>query len=823
MQQIVDNNLIDTSFTLPIVGMTCAACVSHVGEALERIPEVERAVVNLATEKATVHISSGHIQKELLKSAVQDAGYQLGSESITLSIEGMTCAACVSHVESSLLKLEGVEEAYVNLATETAKVQYIPGFESVSSIRLAITNSGYSSSYIEKEELGYGSTDRSQKRIVQQAAVSLLGAGFIMLGMVPGLASPLPFQNEYLSFVIATIVQFWAGRQFFTSAWNAARHRTTNMNTLIAVGTSTAYLYSTFAILGKFFGINDAFPETYFSTSCAIIGMVLLGRYLESKSRRRATDSIKSLLDMAPKTANIIKGTDIKIVPVDDLVIGDLVIIKPGEKIPVDGSVMEGFSEIDESTLTGESIPRAKKIGDPVFTSTINGTGNIKVITESLSDNTVYSKIVSLIEDTQASKAPIQRIADRLASLLVPAILVVAALTFLTWIIVGPDPTYSYATIAAVAVLVIACPCAMGLATPIAIMVGSGRGAENGILYRDALAIETLQKVDSVVFDKTGTLTKGQPKVTRINSHSSHSAKEILEYAGAVEKNSEHIIAKAIVTECESREIVPVDVSEFRSFPGLGTSGVLNEKAVLVGNKIFLTGAGIEVPDTLNSADLGEVHVSIDGSYSGSIFFSDTIRDDAAETIAHLHDLNLNLVLLSGDREESVESVANVVNISRYESNFLPQDKATYISDMQKKGQVVCMVGDGVNDAPALAQADIGIAMGGGTDIAIESAQITVLGNRLSSIVQSIQLSKSCITTIKQNLFWAFAYNLLLVPIAAGILYPLFASQTVPGWLSPLLGDRGFLNPIVAATAMGLSSITVVLNALRLKTSKLIR
>ena len=546
MQQIVDNNLIDTSFTLPIVGMTCAACVSHVGEALERIPEVERAVVNLATEKATVHIASGHIPKELLKSTVQDAGYQLGFESITLSIEGMTCAACVSHVESSLLKLEGVEEAYVNLATETAKVQYIPGLESISSIRLAITNSGYSSSYIEKEELGYGSTDRSQKRIVQQAVVSLLGAGFIMLGMVPNLGSALPFQNEYLSFVIATIVQFWAGRQFYTSSWNAARHRTTNMNTLIAVGISTAYLYSTFAVLGKIFGLNDAFPETYFSASCAIIGMVLLGRYLESKSRRRATDSIKLLLDMAPKTANIIKGTDIKIVPVDNLVIGDVVIIKPGEKIPVDGSVVEGFSEVDESTLTGESIPRIKEIGDSVFTSTVNGTGNIKVITESLSDNTVYSKIVSLIEDTQASKAPIQRIADRLASLLVPAILIVAALTFLTWIIVGPDPTYSYATIAAVAVLVIACPCAMGLATPIAIMVGSGRGAENGILYRDALAIETLQKVDSVVFDKTGTLTKGQPKVTGINSHSSYSANEILEYAAAVEKTRNTLSLKPL-------------------------------------------------------------------------------------------------------------------------------------------------------------------------------------------------------------------------------------------------------------------------------------
>lgn len=802
--------------------MTCAACVSHVGAALEGIPEVERAVVNLATEKATVHISSGHIQKELLKSTVQDAGYQLGSESITLSVEGMTCAACVSHIESSLKKLEGVEEAHVNLATETAKIQYIPGLESISSIRLAITNSGYSSSYMEQEDLGYGSTKRAQKRIVQQAIVSLLAAGFIMLGMVSNLASQLPFQSQYLSFIIASIVQFWAGRQFYTSAWNATKHRTTNMNTLIAVGTSTAYIYSTFAILGKLFGLSDAFPETYFSTSCAIIGMVLLGRYLESKSRRRATDAIKSLLDLAPKTANIMKGPDVKTVSVDDLVIGDIVIIEPGEKIPADGSVVEGFSEVDESTLTGESVPKAKKMGDPVFTSTINGTGNIKVITESLSDNTVYSKIVSLIEDTQASKAPIQRIADRLATLLVPAILIVATLTFLTWIVLGPDPTYAYATIAAVAVLVIACPCAMGLATPIAIMVGSGRGAENGILYRDALAIETLQKVDSVVFDKTGTLTKGQPQVTGINSHSSYSETEILEYAGAVEKNSEHIIAKAIVAECESRKIVSVDASEFRSYPGLGTSGVLKEKTILVGNKNFLREADIEVPEVLNSADLGEVHVSIDGSYSGSIFFSDTIRDDAAETIAHLHDLNLKLVLLSGDRAELVESVANIVNISSYESNFLPQDKAAYISNMQKNGQVVCMVGDGVNDAPALTQADIGIAMGGGTDIAIESAQITILGNRLSSIVQSIRLSKSCITTIKQNLFWAFAYNILLVPIAAGILYPLFTSQTVPDWLSPLLGDRGFLNPIVAATAMGLSSITVVLNALRLKTRKLI-
>jgi len=810
-----------TSLTIPVDGMTCAACVSHVGEALESLPHVEQAVVNLATEKATVHIPNGEIQKDTLKSAIENAGYKLGSESITLSIEGMTCAACVSHIESSISKLTGVEEAFVNLATETAKVRYIPGFETISSIRLAITNAGYSSSYIDKEDLGYGSTERAQRLIIRQAIASLSGAAFIMFAMIPNFVSLLPFNHQYLAFTVATIIQFWAGSQFYTSAWNAARHRTTNMNTLIAVGTSTAYLYSTFVVISDFLGINDSFHETHFGTSCAIIGMVLLGRYLESKSRRRATDSIKSLMEIAPKMATTIQGTELEIVPVDDLVIGDIVAVKPGEIIPVDGSVMEGFSEVDESSLTGESIPSIKKTGDSVFTSTINGTGNIKIVTETLSENTVYSKIISLIEDTQASKAPIQRIADKLAAMLVPIILFVSFLTFLTWMLWGPTPEHSYATVAAVAVLVIACPCAMGLATPIAIMVGSGKGAENGILYRDALAIETLQKVDAVIFDKTGTLTNGTPKVSHITPMREFSETEILKYAGAIEKNSEHALAKAIMSECSSRNIETYDVYKFRAFPGLGASGTKDDKEILVGNKAFLETHQVEFLQNSNPDSLGEIHVAVEGRYAGSILVSDTIRDDAKETISQLQNMNLDLMLLSGDAKAVVEKVANELNIKKHESNLLPQDKAKYISKLQENGIKVCMVGDGINDAPALTQADLGIAMGSGTDIAIESAQITILGNRLFSIVKSIQLSKSCIKTIKQNLFWAFAYNMLLVPVAAGILYPLFTSQTVPDFLSPLIGDRGFLNPVIAATAMGISSITVVLNALRLKNSDL--
>ena len=810
-----------TSITIPVDGMTCAACVSHVGEALENVPQVEQAVVNLATEKATVHIPYGEIEKDALKLAIENAGYKVGSESIILSIEGMTCAACVSHIETSISKLAGVEEAFVNLATETAKVRYIPGFESISSIRLAITDAGYSSSYVDKEELGYGSTERAQKLIIQQAVASLFGAAFIMFAMIPNFVSLLPFDHQYLAFTIATIIQFWAGSQFYTSAWSAAKHRTTNMNTLIAVGTSAAYLYSAFVVMIDFLGINDSFYETHFGTSCAIIGMVLLGRYLESKSRRRATDSIKSLMEIAPKMANTIEGTILKTVPVDDLVIGDVVAVRPGEVIPVDGSVIEGFSEVDESSLTGESIPSVKKTGDSVFTSTINGTGNIKVITEALSENTVYSKIISLIEDTQASKAPIQRIADKLAALLVPIILCVSSLTFLTWMLFGPAPEHSYATIAAVAVLVIACPCAMGLATPIAIMVGSGKGAENGILYRDALAIETLQKVDSVIFDKTGTLTNGDPKVSHITPTTDFSETELLKYAGAVEKNSEHVLAKAVMSECASKNIETHDVYQFKAFPGLGASGTTNGKEILVGNKVFLETQQVEFLPNSNPDSLGEIHVAVEGKYAGSILVSDTIRHDAKETINRLKNMNLNLVLLSGDAKEVVETVANELNIEEYKSNLLPQDKARYISELQESGKKVCMVGDGINDAPALTQADLGIAMGSGTDIAIESAQITILGNRLSSIVKSIQLSKSCIKTIKQNLFWAFAYNILLVPVAAGILYPLFTSQTVPDFLSPLIGDRGFLNPVMAATAMGISSITVVLNALRLKNSNL--
>ena len=810
-----------TSITIPVDGMTCAACVSHVTEALKNIPDVEQVAVNLATEKATLRMPAGGIEKDELKSAVENAGYKVGSESITLSIEGMTCAACVSHIENSILKLMGVEEVFVNLPTETAKVRYIPGLESVSSIKSAITNAGYSSTYIDQDELGYGSTARAQRLIIKQAISSLLGAAFIMFAMIPNFVSLLPFHHQYLSFVIATIIQFWAGSQFYSSAWSAARHRTTNMNTLIAVGTSTAYLYSAFVVLSNLLEMSGSYGETHFGTSCAIIGMVLLGRYLESKSRRKATDSIKSLMAIAPKMATVIHGTESKTVPVDNIVIGDIVAIKPGETIPVDGSVIEGFSEVNESSLTGESFPSVKKTGDSVFTSTINGTGYLKIHTQALSENTVYSKIISMIEETQASKAPIQRIADKLAALLVPIILCMASLTFLTWIMLGPTPQHLYATIAAVAVLVIACPCAMGLATPIAIMVGTGKGAENGILFRDALGIETLQKVDSIIFDKTGTLTNGDPKINHISPAKNFSETEILKFAGGVEKNSEHVLAKAIVSECVSKKIEPYDVYKFQAFPGLGASGILDEKEILVGNKVFLETHEVKISQKLNPGGLGEVHVAIDGKYAGSILISDTIRYDAKETISQLQNMDLDIILLSGDTKKAVEKVANELNIRKYASNLLPQDKARYISKLQQNGKIVGMVGDGINDAPALAQADLGIAMSGGTDVAIKSAHITVLGNRLSSIVKSIQLSKSCIKTIKQNLFWAFAYNILLVPVAAGILYPLFASQTVPDFLSPLIGDKGFLNPVVAATAMGISSITVVLNALRLKNSNL--
>ena len=810
-----------TSITIPVVGMTCAACVSHVGEALESLPQIERAVVNLATEKATIHIPNGDMEKEDVRSAIENAGYKVGTESITLSIEGMTCAACVSQIETSISELDGVEEAFVNLASETAKIKYVPGLESISSIRRAISSAGYSSSYVDKEEFGYASTERAQRLIIQQAIVSLLGAGFIMFAMIPNVVSLIPFDYQYLAFIIASIIQFWAGSQFYTSAWNAAKHRTTNMNTLIAVGTSTAYLYSAFVAISDFLGINDSFNETHFGTSCAIIGMVLFGRYLESKSRRRATDSIKSLIEMAPKMATIIQDTELKTIPVDDLVIGNVVVVKPGEVIPVDGSIIEGFSEVDESSLTGESIPSVKKIGDSVFTSTVNGTGNIKIVAEALSENTVYSKIISLIEDTQASKAPIQRIADKLAALLVPIIICVSSLTFFIWMLFGPAPEHSYAIMAAVAVLVIACPCAMGLATPIAIMVGSGKGAENGILYRDALAIETLQTIEVVIFDKTGTLTNGEPKVSYINPSSDFKESEILKYAGSVEKNSEHVLARAIVSECASKNIEPYDIDQFQAFPGLGASATADKKEILVGNKLFLETRGVEVSQNPNPGRFGEIHVSVEGEYAGSILVSDTIRDDAKETINRLQSMHLDLVLLSGDAKEVVETVADELSIRDHRSNFLPQDKAEYISKLQENGKKVCMVGDGINDAPALTQADLSIAMGNGTDVAIESAQITILGNRLSSVAKSIQLSKSCIKTIKQNLFWAFAYNILLVPVAAGILYPLFALQAVPEFLSPLIGDRGFLNPVVAAAAMGISSITVVLNALRLKNSNL--
>ena len=803
----------DLIITVPITGMTCAACVTHVGNALEGIPGVSHAVVNLATEKATIRSDNAIPSIPTLSNALEDSGYGLRIENITLAIEGMTCAACVSHVESALLSVNGVTKASVNLATERASVGYISGITSVSDMRASVGESGYQATRVGEGEYDYGSTERETKDLIRRMSVSIAGAILIMaIMLIPEISNLFPFESKLVLLVLATPVQIWAGREFYLSAWGALKHRTSNMNTLVAVGTSAAYGYSLAVTILSLAGINIGEGHTYFDASCAIIGLVLLGRLLESKARRRAAGSIKSLIEMNPDKARLIRKGEVT-VSVEEVIVGDVVIVRPGERFPVDGIVSEGSGSVDESMLTGESLPVQKKPGDQVFGATINGSGSLIYTASRVGRDTAHARIVQLVEEAQGSKAPVQRLADTVSSYFVPIILTVAILTFITWLLIGPSPSYLSAIKTSVAVLVIACPCAMGLATPTAVMVGTGRGASMGVLFRNAESLEQMQKIDTMVFDKTGTLTMGMPSVTDIIPHGNLSSKELLRLAGSVEARSEHPLAAAVLRKCEEENVSLIKVTEFEATPGMGAVAVVEGKSVAVGSVAFMKSRGLRPASS--ESTLGEALVTVDGKINGKIKFSDEPRKESLPTVSALQEMGINVVLLSGDRRQVAESVAEQLGITRVESEISPSEKANRIRKFQAEGQIVAMVGDGINDSPALAQADVGIAIGGGTDAAIEASDVTLVRNDLALIADAVSLSRASIHTIRQNLIWAFGYNIFLVPLAAGVMYPFFQGD-VPTVLTPLLGDHGFLNPIAAAGAMALSSVSVVLNSLRL-------
>ena len=845
----------ENRIALPITGMTCASCVSHVTDALEGVEGVTRADVNLASEKATVDSGGREVKLEELVDAVEDAGYKVATEKATLNIGGMTCASCVGHVEAALNGVEGVVSANVNLASNRATLEYVGGSNGIADFRAAVEDAGYSVEGVADEGDGDGAA-ADLSRLKLKFVFSLAVSAIIMAVMfIPGLALRIPFSPDLLFLALATPVQLWAGRQFYSASWGALKHRTTNMNTLVAVGTSVAYFYSVAATLfpgSSFFEGQDA--HTYFDTSTAIIGLILLGRYLEAKAKSRASGAIKALMSRQPKTATVIRADGDVEVLVEDLVIGDKVRVRPGERVPVDGEVIDGVSWVDESMLTGESEPVEKSAGSQAFGGTVNSTGSLLLMANKVGRDTMLAQIVRLVEEAQGSKAPIQRLADLIASYFVPTVIAVAASVFVLWYFLGPAPSHVYAVLISVAVLIIACPCAMGLATPTAIMVGTGKGAENGILIRSAEALEQAHKVDVVVMDKTGTLTRGKPTVSDVvpappggesplipllqrgrqedlqregqgdlERGRQEDEDRLLALAASAELSSEHPAGRAIVEAARERGLKLLEASEFQALPGYGVQATVHGEDVILGNLRLMEERRIELNGLeaaaleLESAGKTVVFVGARGEAIGVVSVSDAIKPEAREAVRALREMGVEVVMLSGDRRQVAESVAHDVGIDRVVAGVLPADKSEQVRDLQRSGKSVAMVGDGINDAPALAQADVAIAIGGGTDVAMEAADVTLVGGDLRGVAGAISLSKATMRTIRQNLFWAFAYNVALIPIAAGVLYPFFANAGVPAALGPVFGEFGFLNPILAAAAMAVSSVTVISNSLRLK------
>ena len=836
-------NRLDIS--LPINGMTCAACVMHVEHALQETPGVLAVTVNLATEKAAVSLERGPVPLEALHHSITDAGYEIDASEVTLNVGGMTCAACIMHVEHALNGVQGVMDTQVNLATERARVSYVTGLAGLSDFREALEDSGYRLEGVEGDERDSAAelerlARTGEIRYFRNRCAFAVSVGVVLLLGTMHFFPWVPYLNglqvgplavwPWVLWLLATPVQFWAGWPFYTSGIPALRHGTANMHTLVALGSSVAYGYSAVitviaALAPDWLSARGIGSAVYFDTAALIIGLILLGRFLEARARGRTSEAIRRLIGLQPNTARVVRNGQETEVPVEDLELDDLVAVRPGERVPTDGSIIEGSSTIDESMLTGESMPVDKAPGAAVYGATLNRTGYFQFRVTSVGRDTALAQIIRLVGEAQGSRAPIQRLADRVASVFVPSVGAVAIAAFLFWLVLGPAPALTYAVLTLVAVLIIACPCALGLATPTAIIVGTGKGAERGILIRSAQALETAHRVDTVVLDKTGTLTEGKPVVTDVvPSGDGESESRMLLLAAGIEYGSEHPLALAIVQEAESRGIEPPVVTDFEALPGQGVTGQVNGRTVLLGNPALLTERGIgltglsQTLDRLSREGKTPVVVAEEGIALGAIGLADSPKADSRESVARLREMGLEVVMLTGDSRQTAHHVAESLGIARVEAETLPRDKVEIVQRLQSEGRVVAMVGDGINDAPALVQADVGLAMGAGTDVAMESADITLMGNDVGSVITALRLSRQTMRAIKQNLFWAFFYNVMLIPVAAGVLYPVFAALGgVPDSLQFFFGDQGFLNPILAALAMAFSSVTVVSNSLRLK------
>lgn len=800
---------------LAIQGISCESCVVKIEKGLSKLSGVKEANVNFATEKARISYDPDKVEPSEISRTIKELGYGIKLNKVTIPITGMSCASCVAKVEKALKNVNGAVEANVNLATEKAMVSYNGTVTSPNELKKAVTQAGYGvaeegGEVEEGEKARPSEAEKLRRAFIFSAALTVP----ILLGSFSGLLPWYPqiLANHYLLLALTTPVQFWAGLRFYRGAWAALRKRTTDMNTLVAVGTSAAYFYSGVATFapGLFTAAGQA-PQVYFDTAAVIVTLILLGRWLEARAKGRASEAIKKLVGLQARTARVIrKGQELD-VPVEEVHPGDIVVVRPGEKIPADGLVKEGNSSVDESMITGESIPAEKGIGSEVIGATINKTGTFRFEATKVGKDTVLAQIVKLVEEAQGSKAPIQRLADKVASVFVPVVITVAMITFIVWYFWGPEPALTRALLNFVAVLIIACPCALGLATPTAVMVGTGKGAEVGILIRSGESLEMAHKLNTIVFDKTGTLTKGEPSVTNVVATDDFLEERVLSLAAAVEKNSEHPLGRAVVEEAEKRKAKLEEVDNFEALPGWGVKAEVKGQEILLGNlrlmedkSISLNGLASKEKE-LSREGKTAMFLALGGKAAGVIAVADTLKAYSVEAVARLSSLGLKVTMISGDSKRAAGAIARKVGIDEVIAEVLPQDKVAKIKELQARGRVVAMVGDGINDGPALAQADIGIAIGSGTDVALEASDITLITGDLRQVLTAIQLSRRTMRTIKQNLFWAFAYNTAGIPLAAGILYPFF------GFL---------LNPMFAAAAMAFSSVSVVSNSLRLRRFK---
>ena len=849
--------------TYKIQGMHCASCVATIERVLKKTEGVQSASVNFASESALVEFNENVVPESDLEKAVDGAGYKLISKNtrvglakkneavvngsnttISIKVLGMDSPHCAMVVEGAIKKLPGIKNTDVDFSNLRAKVVFDPSFINVDKIFQVIIDAGYKPVKEEGEAediLDQEKIERAKqlKTLKRKLIIGGVLSIFIFLGSFPQWFTFVPeiLNNNWVLLLLTTPVQFWVGWQFYSGLKLVVKYRTADMNTLIAIGTLAAYFYSmAVTVFPAFFSKGGITPELYFDTSAIIIVLILLGKYFEVLMKGRASEAIKKLIGLQPKTAKILRGDKEVEIPISEVQVGDLIIVRPGERIPVDGKIVEGDSEIDESMITGESMPVHKKVDSLVIGSTINKFGTFTFRATKIGKDTMLSQIIKMVEEAQGSKAPIQRLADLVSSYFVPAVFVVAVLTFVVWIFFGPSPAFSFALVNFVAVLIIACPCALGLATPMAIMVSSGSAATRGILIKDAASLEIANKIDTIILDKTGTLTEGKPQLTNIlafsNEHpkieilnlaasleqrSEHPlAQAILQYAASLDQKSSHPLDKTILAEATKEKIALYKLEDFKAISGKGLRGFLqiqNQKVeAYLGNRALVADLGLDI--SLYEVDIAKLEnegktvmiLVVDKKIKGALAVADVLKKESIEAIKALKKNHIDVWMITGDNSRTARAIAKEVGIENIMSEVLPDKKSEKVRELQEQGKIVAMIGDGINDAPALTQANVGIAMGEGTDIAMESANITLMRGDLMLIPEVIKLSRRTMVIIKQNLFWAFFYNIAFIPVAAGVLYPFF---------------KLLLNPIFAAIAMAFSSISVVLNSLRLKSNKL--